>query len=693
MRLDTVRRDIQSSGTMKVAKATIKATPKIFDMFANDTYADKPQAILRELVANGVDAHVAAGCPERPVEVSLPTAFDPTCRIRDYGIGMHEDFVMGPFMAYSDGSTKDGDDTAIGGFGIGSKSPFAYVDQYTLRVVHDGLLSIYTMFKDEIGLPSIGLQAQTETDEPNGVEVSFPVESDDIESFHAAAQRALCYWDPMPTVRGAVITPPAYAYRAKGWGLRDAAGNLRVVMGGISYPVAPESLPVADRTDGAIRDLLGYGIDLYMPIGACNVAMSREHLSYTPKTQAAVVAALRAIRTEVIGTFSTMFDQYDTRWEAAKALRESVGNDDGSSYHVNARGRLLYSEAMWRGQKLEMVYKPERTKGAELWRIGTGRNGNLHLKKKEWNKLHNCGSINPFKTGLVIFDDMEDSPKSRLIARITDYLEQNWSQGEVLVIRGPNEQDVLDALGNPTIDEYTSKMPEPARNIVSRKGTGMAVRPRVRMFKFNGAEKRWGGTIHNLTPSAEKSAAVREVAYTDQPASGIGVRMSSFDLPDDFYTVMRSGLITYDELFFMNEGDYEKVKASFPDFKDVHAERLAARIAADPNLPKKLAYYAWFGDLRGELFTLKEYNFAAEMTPAQQKRPLGALYKTWDHYVSRLTGDDLKLRPFMPSPPVSTANLAARMESVKTTQSDALYVFENTNLNDEVARKILLKLM
>jgi HSP90 family molecular chaperone len=159
MRVENVKREVTGSTTMQVAKATIKATPKIFDMFANDTYANKPLAIMRELVANGIDAHVAAGRADRPVEVVMPTSLDPTCRIRDFGTGMAHDFVMGPFMAYTDGSTKDKDDGAIGGFGIGSKSPFAYVDQYTLRVVHQGVLSIYTMFKDEDGIPAIGLQA------------------------------------------------------------------------------------------------------------------------------------------------------------------------------------------------------------------------------------------------------------------------------------------------------------------------------------------------------------------------------------------------------------------------------------------------------------------------------------------------------------------------------------------------------
>ena len=125
MKLEAIQRDVSHAGMMEVAKATIAPSKKIFDMFSDQTYSDKPRAILRELVANGIDAHVMAGCPDTPVQVQLPTELDPTCTIRDFGTGMSHEFVMTKFMAYTDASTKDQDNGQIGGMGIGSKSPLS----------------------------------------------------------------------------------------------------------------------------------------------------------------------------------------------------------------------------------------------------------------------------------------------------------------------------------------------------------------------------------------------------------------------------------------------------------------------------------------------------------------------------------------------------------------------------------------
>src|SRR5690349_5517289 len=134
MRLEAVNRKVEQSALMEVAQAQVKASRKIFDMFADQVYANKPVAIMRETVANGIDSHTAAGIPHRPVEVTLPTELDPMCVIKDFGIGMPHSFVMNEFMQYTNGSTKDSSDDQIGGFGIGSKAPLSYVDQFTLRV-------------------------------------------------------------------------------------------------------------------------------------------------------------------------------------------------------------------------------------------------------------------------------------------------------------------------------------------------------------------------------------------------------------------------------------------------------------------------------------------------------------------------------------------------------------------------------
>ncbi len=419
MIVETVKREITSSGTMQVATATIAPSKKIFDMFSDQTYANKPLAIMRELVANGIDAHMSAGRSNVPVEVHLPTQLDPTCRITDYGTGMSHEFIMTKFMAYTDASTKDQDNDAIGGMGIGSKSPFSYVDQYMMRNVHEGVLGIYTMFKNEDGIPAIGLIDQTTTDEPNGVQISFPVEADDVETFHQAAQDALQYFTPLPKVTNGTINAPDYTYVGNNWAMRPKAGELGIIMGGVRYPGQASAMAYELRTDDRLSPLLEYGLDLTLPIGACTVAMSREALSYVPKTSASIRTALENVIDDVVATFSTFFDHCSSKWEAMELLATETGFTT-SVHSMSARAKLLHSNARYKGEQLTTNFRFEN-KGFldplakfKAWLILPAQSRrSANCPGPAWGHLESLYTISPHEIGTVIIDDLPDSPKSK----------------------------------------------------------------------------------------------------------------------------------------------------------------------------------------------------------------------------------------------------------------------------------------
>lgn len=73
---------------------SIKADGKAFKILIDGLYSDKPRAIVRELWSNAWDSHVSAGIADRPFKVVLPTKWDETFSVRDYGIGMTHDEVM-----------------------------------------------------------------------------------------------------------------------------------------------------------------------------------------------------------------------------------------------------------------------------------------------------------------------------------------------------------------------------------------------------------------------------------------------------------------------------------------------------------------------------------------------------------------------------------------------------------------------
>lgn len=710
MKLHNEARKLDQSAGMRVVEATIKASPKLFNFFSDQVYANKPLAIMRELVANGIDSHVMNGTSDRRVEVWLANDLDPTCRIRDYGLGMSEEFLIGDpdkgiaskFMAYSDGSTKDSSNAAIGGFGIGSKSPFSYVDQYTIKSVQDGVLGLYTMFKQEDGTPAIGQLYTETTDEPNGVEISFPVASDDMESFREAAQQALQYFYPIPIVHGIELKEPAYSYRSSRWALNEKAGPLGVIMGGVRYPVTTANLDHTLRQDPKVAPLLDYGIDLILPIGAAGVALSREALSYTGDTSKNIGDALREVTDDVIATFKNMFDGVDEIWEARSALFKVIGDD---IYKRDARAKLLAGNAFYRGEKLEASF---RTKGFNAWSIpaaghrGKGRGNRVGPAK--WDDISLLYDITPGRIGTVIVDDLPIKPSSRATTRIKDWVETNSNYSETLVIRVPTYrqgkdidnsdraeiQVMLDALGNPKNVIYASDTPMPVR--VTKTSTG--VRPRVRMWKFNGGRDGYTNQLlRNLTPSYSKKEAITEILYKDQPADGILVVMSKFDLPSEYWDWINSGLINHDELLFVNESDASKLP-HFQRVADAFAERLQEAIEDDPLLPARLALR--FNNELSDGFNYVEKfikHGAITLTPAQEKRPFGRIAALWETYLRPLTSEQIKLRPFITAalpPKIDPKKLNA---SFLSEQKEAIFLLNVCDPFDQVQTSLLSKIL
>jgi hypothetical protein len=702
MLLNTVHRAVESSTPLRGAVATIKASPKIFDMFENSTYANKPLAIMRELVANGIDAHVAAGTPNRPVEVKLPNPLDPTCIIRDFGVGMSQLFILGDettpskFMAYTDGSTKDKDNGAIGGFGIGSKSPFSYVDQYTLRVVHDGVLSVYTMYKNEDNLPAVALQAETTTDEPNGVEVSFPVEDADMEAFSAATQEALQYFQPLPIVTGGTLNAPDYSFVGNGWAMRRTGGELGIIMGGVRYPATKASMAYDLRYGDKVSPLLDFGLDLTMPIGACAVAMSREALQYTSETNAALKLKLESVIDDVIATFADFFKDCKSEWDAMAKLHAETSAVTGG------RSQLLGSNARYRGQPLATSFslKPNDLLdagltglGTRLWRVERKRNRRgANCPTSDWRGVGEVFGIAPGEIDFVIIDDLPQSPKSATIKRIREYVTDNQKSGYVLVARGEDEHQtdkLLKLLKSPSEYVLASSIPEPVK---AARGKPTTQRPRVRMFTYTGeVDKYTQQPITNLTPAMSKIGRVAEIAYQDQPSSGIMVVMESSNLPVDLHRKMKAGVIRWGELHFVNQIDAPKLRPAFRDFDAVFAERLAAALAKSPDLPARIALSS-----DGAMSRLSD-DFEAvdgymdDLSAAASSRPFAKLYAAWRTYIKPLTGAEKKLAPFVEAKLPANVNPLALRQAMRTRTPETEILLEVLELNKEDHRKLFLK--
>jgi len=317
------------SNVGEVGDFKIKASAKAFAILSSGLYANKIRAIVRELSCNAVDSHVAAGKTDVPFDVHLPNDLEPWFSIRDYGTGLSHEQVTQIYTTYFE-STKTTSNEYIGALGLGSKSPFAYTDNFTVTAVQNGKKGIYSAFINGQGVPSIAQMMTEDSAEPNGVEVKFSVNDRyDYSKFRDEARHVYTYFKLRPVVTGyngfdfidvaydtENIIPGVHSYKN--------SYHSKAVMGNIAYPI---EIPNADKVLGELRVLLNCGLEMHFAIGELDFQASREGLSYIPQTIEAIKAKLVAVNSALTSVLAKEADAIDNLWERALFLSNKRSQD------------------------------------------------------------------------------------------------------------------------------------------------------------------------------------------------------------------------------------------------------------------------------------------------------------------------------------------------------------------------------
>ena len=277
-----------SLGGLQANAFQLTNSAKIIDIVINKMYTNKPGAVIRELAANAWDAHCAKGNPETPFEIHLPTWLEKTFMIRDYGCGIPHDRFENIYTNIG-GSTKDDSDDFIGGFGLGSKTPFTMVDSFTVENWHDDIKTTWLCFKSA-GNPKVTKLNEEPSTEPSGVKVSFVFEDNEVQEFTNQITKQLRYFPVKPKITGGegVIK---WDELPDGWETKDyfyttVTGQYNwqhqhnVVMGNVCYELDRNML------DSKFNYLFSKSLTLKVPIGAVDIPPSRENIEYTTKTKA-----------------------------------------------------------------------------------------------------------------------------------------------------------------------------------------------------------------------------------------------------------------------------------------------------------------------------------------------------------------------------------------------------------------------
>ena len=355
MKIESNTRRVETNGIASQGQFTIKTSAQAFQLLSSGLYSNKVKAVIRELSCNAADAHKMTK-NTAPIEIKIPNALDNQFYVKDYGPGLSHDQVMKLYTTYFE-STKSDDNDMTGGFGLGSKSPFAYTDSFTVESIQNGKKNIYTAFVDDNNIPSIAHMGEQDTSEQDGLTVGFPVKPTDFKSFEKEALEVLRWFDTPAILKGTAstiepaLTKKNIAYATKNAVIRGhkfdvsvlggKVGNSgrieklsntnsystskhsgkkasTVVMGNVAYPLVYND---AWDENNKINWLFNKDIIFTLPIGSISVAVSREELAYDRQSLKNIPPVLEQVFNDIASEIKKQMDQI---WKSYSGLERDI---------------------------------------------------------------------------------------------------------------------------------------------------------------------------------------------------------------------------------------------------------------------------------------------------------------------------------------------------------------------------------
>ncbi len=338
---------------------TVASTSYTFKVLSDKLYSNKIRAIVRELATNAYDSHAEAGKLNIPFTVHLPNELEPTFYVEDYGTGMSEEKILELYSSYF-ASDKRETNQAVGTFGLGSKSPFAYKGSFTVVSRYEGEETVYSCYLDEHEIPCIAKIFSIETPHCNGVKVEIPVDQRDFQEFVSETKY--------------VLRPFEMEVEVIGYDNFEVAEYPNVLMEGNDYKILTKDPNNRhNNLSLAVQGNIEYGIDLYkvfdyavewgdfhkkynidsstassienffkrnnfiinIPMGKVTFPPSREHLEYTPYTKKNLLHILYRVYNDVKKKVaSEMEESYGNRYLLIQSLDRINKMFQGESFDI-----------------------------------------------------------------------------------------------------------------------------------------------------------------------------------------------------------------------------------------------------------------------------------------------------------------------------------------------------------------------
>lgn len=386
----------------------------LMGILRDQLYSDKILAPIREYSCNAYDANVENGKKDVPIRVTFPTSMFPEFRIRDEGKGLSYHEMVNIFCSYGE-STKRNSNEYIGQLGIGSKSAFAYGDNFLVSSYKDGKKTTYNCVLDNSGIGTLILLTEEDSNEPSGLEILIPVIENDFNSFIEKGLNFFKFWKVTPTIHGldgAVISRYVDSnvnviWSGENWECRTPTALTRnihiIVMGNISYPIdwnlVYSYYDLNYNYNEIIQLLRPNTLIINANIGDIDMSPSRESLQYTPKTISYLKSIIENIKSNLEDNFtksiSTAKNLYEAKGLFYKTFRGSeIDRLDYQTRSVYHNLYCKYKETFkWNG----ILIKGESFDGLNKW-----TSDGLDKKSPLIFPLNICTSISLNKSKLSI---------------------------------------------------------------------------------------------------------------------------------------------------------------------------------------------------------------------------------------------------------------------------------------------------
>lgn len=333
---------IESTGIETKMRLSEDASSMVFQLFTKNVYSNPIGTVVREITSNCFDSHAEAKRDNpkwKPAPVVIRKHEDKQTNTTyisfiDYGVGMSPDRVQNIYGVYFE-STKRVDNTQIGGFGIGGKTPLAYKrstgqgegeydNSFYVITVFDNTKYYYCIYEGAES-PVISLLHSEPTTERNGTEIQIPVLEKDLEKFEKEMIRQLYYFEnvvfdgfyeknyngevvkdennkPVPSLSNdyQIIRSKTFLFRGS-----DYSSQMHVCLGRVAYPIDFNVLNLSSND-------YHLPIALKLEVGDVNVTVSRESIDYSESTIKMLKKKLEDAKQEIRELISKQYENIVT---------------------------------------------------------------------------------------------------------------------------------------------------------------------------------------------------------------------------------------------------------------------------------------------------------------------------------------------------------------------------------------------